>query len=50
MKNQTEKIQLLHPDPTKEAPQIAVWKYEIFKKVILDLIPQNEEGVPFKTL
>lgn len=50
MKNQAEKIQLLHPDPNKEAPRIAVWKYEIFKKVILDLIPQNDEGVPFKTL
>jgi hypothetical protein len=50
MKNQDGKIQLLHPDPGKEAPRIDVWKYELVKKAILDLVPQNDEGVPFKTL
>lgn len=50
MKNKDEKIQLLHPDPGKEAPRIDVWKYELVKKTILDLIPQNDDGVPFKTL
>jgi hypothetical protein len=50
MKSQEEKIQLLHPDPGKEAPRIDVWKYELVKTAILDTVPQNEEGVPFKTL
>ena len=50
MKPQDEKIQLLHPDPDKEAPRIDTWKYELVKTAILDIVPQNDEGVPFKTL
>jgi hypothetical protein len=50
MKSQDEKIQLLHPDPDKEAPRIDVWKYELVKSAILGIVPQNDEGVPFKTL
>ena len=50
MRSQDEKIQLLHPDPDKEAPRIDVWKYELVKSAILEIVPQNDEGVPFKTL
>lgn len=50
MKTQDEKIQLLHPDLDKEAPRIDVWKYELVKNAILDILPQNDEGVPFNTL
>jgi hypothetical protein len=50
MKPQDEKIQLLHPDPDKEAPRIDMWKYEVVKNAFLDIVPQNEEGVPFKGL
>ena len=39
-----------HPDPNKEAPRIDAWKYAVVKNAILTVVPQDEEGTPFKTL
>lgn len=50
MPAQEGKIQLMHPDPDKEAPRIEPWKYELVKTTILSVVPQDEGGSAFKTL
>ena len=50
MSGQAEKIQLLHPDPKKEAPRIDTWKYELVKAAILNVVPYDEGGSAFKNL
>ena len=50
MSDKEEKIQLLHPDPEKEAPRINTWKYELVKTTILNVVPFDEGGSAFKTL
>jgi len=35
MTDQSESIQLLHPDPEKSAPRIELWKYQAVKSAIL---------------
>jgi len=47
---QEGKLQLMHPDPDKEAPRIEPWKYELVKTIILCVVPQDEGGSAFKTL
>ena len=50
LSDKEEKIQLLHPDPEKEAPRINTWKYELVKTTILNVVPNDEGGSAFKTL
>lgn len=45
-----DRIQLLHPDPTKQAPRIGRAKYEMVKAALLKLAPQDEAGYPFRDL
>ena len=50
MSAQEGKLQLMPPDPDKEAPRIEPWKYELVKTIILCVVPQDEGGSAFKTL
>jgi hypothetical protein len=44
------KIQLQHPDSSKQMGRISKTKYEMVSKAILDLIPEDEIGFRFKDL
>ncbi|HYN89576.1 MAG TPA: hypothetical protein VER55_13660 [Ardenticatenaceae bacterium] len=46
----SEKTQLRHPDSQKEAPRISTEKYEAVRAAILEAVPHDEEGIPFKDL
>ena len=50
MAEKEERIQLLHPDPSKSAPHISLRKYNILRQALLTLIPDEEIGVPFQDL
>lgn len=45
-----ERFQCLHPDPGKEAPRISADKYHLIRKILLEVIPSGEQGVPFSGL
>jgi hypothetical protein len=45
-----DRIQLTHPDPTKQHPKIERVKYDAFHEALLEVIPANEEGIPFGSL
>lgn len=45
-----ERIQLMHPDPDKEAPRIIKSKYDMVRDAILRIVPREENGVPFQDL
>ncbi len=44
-----EKFQLLHPEG-KQAPRIDRAKYDLMRATLLQLIPQDAEGVPLAPL
>src|SRR3954470_19278311 len=44
-----DKFQLIHPDG-KDAPRIDRAKYDLVRAMLLDIIPQDAQGVPFPTL
>jgi hypothetical protein len=48
-KQQLERVQCLHPDPSKQAPRIELWKYEAVKEVILAALV-DQPGLNFKDL
>ena len=45
-----ERIQTLHPDPSKGGPRIIRWKYEAVREAILEAVPREPPGLPFKEL
>ena len=44
-----DKFQMIHPEG-KPAPRIDRAKYDLVRGILLQIIPQNAEGVPFTTL
>lgn len=44
------KIQLQHPEAGKTAPRIDREKYDAFHAALLEVIPPDDEGVPFGEL
>ncbi len=45
-----ERIEALHPDPAKASVRILRWKYDAVRKAILEVVPRQEPGLPFKEL
>jgi hypothetical protein len=45
-----QRVQLLHPDPSKDAPRIDQAKYDAVRAALLQAIPADAEGVPFDEL
>lgn len=45
-----ERIQLLHPDPTKSAPRISRRAYELMRKAMLQVISPDGPGLRFLDL
>ncbi len=45
-----DRIEAIHPDPEKAGVRIERWKYEAVKAAILQVVPENEPGLPFKSL
>jgi hypothetical protein len=50
MNSDERKIQLQHPDPSKQMARISRAKYEMIRKAILEIIPNDESGFLFKDL
>jgi hypothetical protein len=49
-RDETDRIQTLHPHPEKAGPRILRWKYDAVKRAILKTLPGAEPGFPFKDL
>jgi hypothetical protein len=45
-----EHVQCLHPNPTKTAPSIDRYLYEVTRAAILDAVPMRGEGIPLHAL
>ena len=45
-----ERIQLKHPDPSKEMPRISKRRYDMVRGAILKLVSQSDGGYLFKDL
>ncbi len=45
-----QRVQLQHPDPSKDAPRIDQAKYDAVRTALLQAIPADAEGVPFTGL
>jgi hypothetical protein len=45
-----ERIEAIHPDPEKAGVRILRWKYDAVRKAILEVVPKEEPGLPFKEL
>lgn len=45
-----QRIQLQHPDPSKDAPRIDQSKYEAVRDALLHVIPADPQGVPLDEL
>jgi len=41
-----EKFQLIHPEG-KTAPRIERWKYDTLRAALLQIIPNDTQGIPF---
>jgi len=50
MKRPDEKVVCETPTPGKQPTRIQRWKYELVRKLILDALPVDPPGLPFKTL
>ena len=50
MSKRQDRVQTLHPDPTKSMPAVDRWKYEAVRKAILAAVPRSGEGLAFKAL
>ncbi len=44
------RVQLLHPDPSKDAPRIDQSKYDAVRAALLQAIPDDAAGVPLDAL
>jgi len=49
-KDGKQRIQTLHPEPGKSGPRILKWKYDAVRRAILEALPREEPGLPFKDL
>lgn len=50
-KNQPqEMLEALHPDPTKQGTRVTKATYDVYRDILLKVIPANEEGIPFMEL
>ena len=45
-----DRIETLHPDPAKSGVRIERWKYDAVRKAILEALPREAPGLPFKEL
>ena len=45
-----ERIQLKHPDPSKEMPRILKHKYDMVRSAILKLVSQSDDGYLLRDL
>lgn len=45
-----EMFQALHPDPAKQGPRVTRKNYEAYREALLQVIPANEDGIPFMEL
>lgn len=43
-------FQALHPDPDKQGPRVTRATYEAYRKALLEVIPDSEEGIEFSAL
>lgn len=50
MSKRQDRVETLHPDPTKSMPAVDRWKYEAVRKAILAAVPRSGEGLAFKEL
>ena len=49
-RQEVDRVQTLHPDPSKSGPRILRWKYETVRRAILSALPADEPGFLFKDL
>jgi hypothetical protein len=45
-----DRIEAIHPDPTKKGVRIEGWKYHAVRRAILQALPESGPGLPFKEL
>lgn len=45
-----ERFQTQHPDSEKQGENIVKWKYDAVRRVILDAVPCDDEGIAFSQL
>ncbi len=50
MSKQEARVACSTPTPGKQGTRIAKWKYDAVRRAILDSIPRQGEGLPFKDL
>jgi pimeloyl-ACP methyl ester carboxylesterase len=44
------KFQCIHPDPGKTGPRIDARRYRLIRHALLQIIPADNKGIPFRTL
>ncbi len=50
MRSMPEMVDLMHPDPDKQAGRCDAARYRAMKKALLRVIPRRGDGVPFGEL
>lgn len=49
-KKPTEMFEALHPDPTKHGTRVTKATYDVYRDILLQVIPDSEEGIQFMDL